>query len=155
MSELTARPDIPRPSFSLEGRVAMVTGANKGLGRDLALALGGAGATVVAAARRPELLEDVLATIKADGGEAAAVPLELTDRGSIDAAVASAVERFGRLDILVNNAGLGFNHDAVDVTEQDWDELMDVNVRGLFFACQSAARHMLPRGYGRIINMAS
>jgi len=83
------------------------------------------------------------------------MPLDLTDRGSIDAAVAAAVERFGQLDILVNNAGLGFNHDAVDVTEQDWDELMDVNVRGLFFACQSAARQMLPRGYGRIINMAS
>lgn len=133
----------------------MVTGANKGLGHDLALALGGAGANVVAAARRPEQLAEVVDTIQADGSAAVAVPLELTQRTSISAAVEAAVDHFGRLDILVNNAGLGTNHDAIDVTEQEWDELMAVNARGLFFACQAAARHMLPRGYGRIVNMAS
>ena len=87
----------------------MVTAANKGIGHDVALALGGAGARVVAAARRPETSEGVLGT----------------------------------------------NHDALDVTEQERDELMAVSVRGPFFACQSAARHMIPQGYGRIVNMAS
>jgi NAD(P)-dependent dehydrogenase (short-subunit alcohol dehydrogenase family) len=155
MNDIADRPAIPRLNFSLEGRVAMVTGANKGLGHDLTLALAGAGAHVIAAARNPDQLSDVLAAIDADGGEATAVRLDLTDLASIDAAVAAGVERFGKLDILVNNAGLGFNHDAIDVTEADWDDMMDVNLKGLFFMAQAAARRMLPQGYGRIINMAS
>ncbi|CAN5714101.1 D-threitol dehydrogenase [soil metagenome] len=148
-------PAIPRPSFSLRGRVALVTGANKGLGHDLALALGGAGARVAAASRVPAAVDPVVAAIEADGGEAAGITLDLTDRSSIESAVGAVVDRFGRLDILVNNAGLGLNHDAIDATEAEWDELMAVNVRGLFFACQSAARRMIPQGYGRIVNMAS
>lgn len=155
MDTQATRPIIPRPSFSLEGRVAMVTGANKGLGHDLALALGGAGARVAAAARDPGKVAAVVEAIAADGGEAAPVRLDLTERASIERAMEEVVARFGRLDILVNNAGLGTNHDAVDATEAEWDELMAVNVRGLFFACQSAARRMIPQGYGRIVNMAS
>ena len=89
------------------------------------------------------------------GGEASPVELDLTDRGSIEGAVAATVAAFGRIDILVNNAGLGTNHDAIDATEAEWDDLFAVNVRGLFFACQSAARRMLPQGSGRILNMAS
>jgi NAD(P)-dependent dehydrogenase (short-subunit alcohol dehydrogenase family) len=155
MSRPSLGPIIPRPSFSLEGRVALVTGANKGLGHDLALALGGAGARVAAASRVPAAAAPVVAALEAAGGEAAAVALDLTHRPSIEAAVEAVVDRFGRLDILVNNAGLGLNHDAIDATEEEWDALMAVNVRGLFFACQSAARRMIPQGYGRIVNMAS
>ena len=142
-------------SFSIEGQVAMVTGATGGIGADLAAAFGLAGARVAVAGRDRARAEAVAKTIRAAGGEAAAIELDLTDRASIDDAVNRVVETFGRIDILVNNAGLGTNHDAIDATEVEWDELFAVNVRGLFFACQSAARHMLRQGSGRIVNMAS
>jgi NAD(P)-dependent dehydrogenase (short-subunit alcohol dehydrogenase family) len=142
-------------SFSIEGQVALVTGATGGIGADLAAALGSAGALVGVAGRRTEQVAAVVETIRAAGGQAAPIDLDLTDRASIDAAVAAVVAAFGRIDILVNNAGLGTNHDAIDATEAEWDELFAVNVRGLFFACQSAAREMLPQGSGRIVNMAS
>jgi NAD(P)-dependent dehydrogenase (short-subunit alcohol dehydrogenase family) len=142
-------------SFSIEGQVALVTGATGGIGADLATALGLAGARVGVAGRRDDRVSEVVETIRAAGGEAEPVELDLTNRESIEAAVGHVVETFGRIDILVNNAGLGTNHDAIDATEAEWDELFAVNVRGLFFACQSAARHMLGKGYGRIINMAS
>lgn len=142
-------------SFSVEGRIALVTGATGGIGTDLAAALGRAGARVGVAGRRGSRVQSVVEAIRAAGGEASAIDLDLTDRSSIEAAVANVVATFGRIDILVNNAGLGTNHDAIDATEAEWDELFAVNVRGLFFACQSAARHMLAQGSGRIINMAS
>lgn len=142
-------------SFSLEKQVALVTGATGGIGADLAAALAQAGASVGVAGRRESRVRSVVEAIRAAGGQAAAIDLDLTDRASIEAAVGRVVERFGRIDILVNNAGLGTNHDAIDATEAEWDELFAVNVRGLFFACQSAARHMLAQGSGRIINMAS
>jgi NAD(P)-dependent dehydrogenase (short-subunit alcohol dehydrogenase family) len=142
-------------SFSIEGRVALVTGATGGIGSDLAAALGRAGARVGVAGRRGSRALSIVEAIRAAGGEASPIDLDLTDRSSIEAAVVRVVETFGRIDILVNNAGLGTNHDAIDATEAEWDELFAVNVRGLFFACQSAARHMLAQGSGRIINMAS
>ena len=143
------------PSFSLVGQVALVTGASQGIGHDLALALANAGARVVVAARQREQLEAVVAEMAAVGSEAAAVVVDLRDRASIEAAVAASVARFGRLDILVNNAGLGTNHDALEATEAEWDELFAVNVRGLFFACQSAGRRMVDQAYGRIVNLSS
>jgi len=143
------------PDFSLSGQVALVTGASQGIGHDLALALAHAGARVAVAARQVGLLERLCAEIAAEGGDAAAVEMDLRDRGSIEAAVAATVERFGRLDVLVNNAGLGTNHDALDATEAEWDDLFAVNVRGLFFACQSAGRRMVGQRYGRIVNMSS
>jgi NAD(P)-dependent dehydrogenase (short-subunit alcohol dehydrogenase family) len=133
---------MEQPSFDLTGRVALVTGAGRGIGHDLALALVGAGATVVSGIR---------------GGDAPteSVTIDLRDIGSIRAAVDTVVERHGRIDMLVNNAGLGTNHDALDVTEEEWDELMAVNLKGLFFTCQAAGRHMVARRYGRIVNMSS
>jgi NAD(P)-dependent dehydrogenase (short-subunit alcohol dehydrogenase family) len=133
---------MEQPSFDLTGRVALVTGAGRGIGHDLALALVGAGATVVSGIR---------------GGNAPteSVAIDLRDIGSIRAAVDTVVERHGRIDMLVNNAGLGTNHDALDVTEEEWDELMAVNLKGLFFTCQAAGRHMVARRYGRIVNMSS
>ena len=124
--------------FELDGQVALVTGAGRGIGRDLALALREAGATVVAGVR--------------DTGDAPvdAVELDLRDVASIRRAVDEV-----RPDVLVNNAGVGTNHDALDATEEEWDELLDVNLKGLFFACQAAGRHMVERGYGRIVNMSS
>jgi len=143
------------PSFDISGQVALVTGASRGIGRDLVLALAAAGARVAAGARNPAGAEDVVREAVDGGGEAAAVEMDLTDRASIDRAVNGTVDRFGRIDILVNNAGLGTNHDALDATEEEWDELFAVNVRGLFFACQSAGRHMVAQRHGRIVNMAS
>jgi NAD(P)-dependent dehydrogenase (short-subunit alcohol dehydrogenase family) len=137
---------VDYPSFDLDGHVALVTGASRGIGHDLALALAHAGAQVVAGARSiPELEEEGIHPLE----------LDVRDRRSVDAAVASAIERFGKLDVLVNNAGLGTNHDALDATEEEWDELMAVNLKGAFLACQAAGRHMVERGYGRIVNMSS
>jgi NAD(P)-dependent dehydrogenase (short-subunit alcohol dehydrogenase family) len=133
---------MEQPSFDLGGHVALVTGASRGIGHDLALALAGAGATVVSGVRSGE-------------GPTESVRLDLRDVGSIGRAVDEVAERHGQLDILVNSAGLGTNHDALDATEEEWDELLDVNLKGLFFACQAAGRHMVARGYGRIVNMSS
>jgi len=133
---------MEQPSFDLDGRIALVTGAARGIGRDLALALQGAGATVVSGVRSGDAPTE-------------SVPMELRDVESIRAGVDAVVERHGRIDVLVNNAGVGTNHDALDVTESEWDELLDVNLKGLFFACQAAGRHMVPAGYGRIVNMSS
>lgn len=133
---------MEQPSFDLSGRVALVTGAGRGIGHDLALALEGAGATVVSGVRGGE-------------GPTKTVRLDLREVGSIRAAVDEVVARHGTIDVLVNNAGLGTNHDALDATEEEWDELMAVNLRGLFFACQAAGRHMVRAGSGRIVNMSS
>jgi NAD(P)-dependent dehydrogenase (short-subunit alcohol dehydrogenase family) len=133
---------MDQPSFDLDGRIALVTGASRGIGHDLALALQGAGATVVSGVRSGDAPTDP-------------VTIDLRDVASIRAAVDEVVERHGRIDVLVNNAGVGTNHDALDATEEEWDELLDVNLKGLFFACQAAGRHMVPAGYGRIVNMSS
>ena len=143
------------PTFDLDGRVALVTGASRGIGRDLALAVAHAGASVAVAARTVDDLRSLAAEIEAEGGSAHPVALDLRSLASIERAVAETVARFGRIDILVNNAGLGTNHDALDATEEEWDELMDVNLKGLFFACQAAGRRMVERRYGRIVNMSS
>ncbi|HYY07399.1 MAG TPA: 3-oxoacyl-ACP reductase family protein [Actinomycetota bacterium] len=146
---------MEQPSFDVRGQVALVTGASRGIGRDLVVALVAAGARVVAGVRTEGAAEGVVAEVAEGGGDAAEVRIDLTDRSSIEHGVEAAVERFGRLDILVNNAGLGTNHDALDATEEEWDELFAVNVRGLFFACQSAGRRMVAQRHGRIVNMAS
>jgi NAD(P)-dependent dehydrogenase (short-subunit alcohol dehydrogenase family) len=140
---------------SLDGQVALVTGASRGIGAELALALGRAGARVAAAATTTEGCAAAVDALTAEGHDAAALAMDLRERASIEQAVAATIDRYGRIDILVNNAGLGTNHDALDATEQEWDDLFAVNVRGLFFACQSAGRRMVDQGYGRIVNMAS
>ncbi len=146
---------MDQPLFDLSGQAVLVTGASRGIGHDLALAFGRAGARVAAAATSAEGCSEVVETLRSEGADAVGLDLDLRDRASIAATVAATVERFGRLDVLVNNAGLGTNHDALDATEAEWDELFAVNVRGLFFACQSAGRVMTTQGYGRIVNMSS
>lgn len=140
----------PGMGFRLDGRVALVTGASRGIGYGVAKALAAQGAKVAVAARDAAELESLAKEI--DGF---AVPMDVRDVGSIRAGVDGVVKELGRLDVLVNNAGLGANHPALDVTEADFDEMMAVNLRGLFFCCQAAGRHMLAVGYGRIVNMSS
>ncbi|MGV8964987.1 MAG: SDR family NAD(P)-dependent oxidoreductase [Cellulomonas sp.] len=140
---------------SLAGQVAVVTGASRGIGHDLVLSLASAGAQVVAAVRSTTDADDLLDEVRSAGGTAIAVEVDLSEVASIRRSVARIVAETGRIDILVNNAGLGANHDAVDVTESDWDSMMDVNLKGLFFVSQAVANPMIARGYGRIINLSS
>jgi NAD(P)-dependent dehydrogenase (short-subunit alcohol dehydrogenase family) len=121
----------------------------------VSLALAGAGATVAVAARDETLLTGLVDEIGRDGGTALAAPLDVHDIASIEPVFAGVRDRLGSLDVLVNNAGLGENHPAEDVTERDWDEMMDVNLKGLFFCCRAAGRIMLEQGSGRIVNMSS
>lgn len=146
---------MEQPNFRLDGQVALVTGASRGIGHDLVLALAAAGATVAAGARRLADVEQLVGEVGASGGRGIGVELDVTSRDSIDAAVARVTDEAGSIDILVNNAGLGFNHDAVDVTEADWDAMMDVNLKGLFFVTQAVGRGMLERRYGRIVSLSS
>lgn len=141
--------------FDLDGRIVLVTGATQGIGRELAFLLAQAGGVVVATGRSA----DDLTGLRSEAAERAltldTVLLDVREVSSIDAAVAEVVDRHGRVDVLVNNAGLGTAHRALDVTEHDFDEMMSVNLRGLFFMSQAVARVMIPRGGGRIINISS
>lgn len=141
--------------FSITGKVAVVTGANRGIGHDLALALAGAGARVAVAGRDPGAIASVADEIRTAGGEALPIEMDVTATSRIGSAMEQVRDHFGSLDILVNNAGLGANRRAEEVTEADWDTMMAVNLRGLFFCCQAAGRIMLAQGAGRIINMSS
>ena len=146
---------MEQPNFRLDDEVAVVTGASKGIGRDLAKALAGAGAQVAVAARSIDELESLVADIEDAGGRALAVELDVRDVSQVQTAMDRVRNYFGSLDVLVNNAGLGANHPAEEITEADWDEMMAVNLRGLFFCCQAAGRIMLEQGKGRIVNMSS
>jgi NAD(P)-dependent dehydrogenase (short-subunit alcohol dehydrogenase family) len=151
-------------SIDLEGRVALVTGASSGLGAQFAKTLSKAGACVVLAARRVERLKALRAEIEAGGGDAHVVSLDVTDIDSIAAAVARAETEVGTLDILINNSGVSTTQRLTDVTPDDFDYVMDTNVRGSFFVAQEVGKRMLARARGaapgtftggRIVNIAS
>jgi len=146
---------MEQPNFSLAGQVAIVSGASRGIGYDLVLALARAGAVVAAGVRSIDDATDLVAQVADRDGRAMAIELDVTDQGSIQRGVARVLADEGKIDILVNNAGLGANHDALDITEADWDEMMDVNLKGLFFLTQAVARSMVERGHGRVINLSS
>lgn len=143
------------PELPLSGQVAVVTGASRGIGHDLVLALASAGATVAAAARSVADVHGLVDEVAGAGGRALAVEIDVTDLSSIRRGVQHVVEEAGDIDVLVNNAGLGSNQDALAVTESDWDEMIGVNLKGLFFMTQAVAGSMVERGYGRIVNMSS
>ncbi len=139
----------------LEGRVALVTGASGGLGAHFAGVLARAGARVAVAARRVEACAAVCDAIRAAGGQADAFALDVADAGSVRAAFAAVARRFGRLDVLVNNAGIATTAPALDLAEDDWDRVVDTNLKGAFLCAQAAARLMTDGGGGTIVNVAS
>ncbi|OWW18495.1 SDR family oxidoreductase [Noviherbaspirillum denitrificans] len=146
---------------NFEGKIALVTGASSGLGARFAKVLAQAGAQVVLASRRVERLKELRAEIEAGGGAAHVVTLDVTDYGSIKAAIAHAETEAGPIDILVNNSGVSTTQRLVDVTPEDYAFVMDTNQRGAFFVAQEAAKRMIARAKGdpkkqhRIINIAS
>ncbi|MBB1061341.1 2-dehydro-3-deoxy-D-gluconate 5-dehydrogenase KduD [Marilutibacter spongiae] len=139
--------------FSLEGKVALVTGANTGLGQGIALALAEAGADIAAAGIAPPT--ETEAKVKAMGRRFVAIEANLMSVEPIDRVIAETLQGLGGLDILVNNAGLIRRADAVDFTEKDWDDVMNVNIKSAFFMSQAAGRHFIAQGRGKIINIAS
>ena len=148
---------MPYPGLSLEGHVALVTGSARGIGRALAVGLAQAGANV-AVSDLSDMLEEagtVRDEIRNSGRESAAYPLDVLDLSDIRESIGKVVRDFGRLDILVNNAGIRVRKPSLEVTEADWDAVIDTNLKGVFFCAQAAARPMIDRGGGRIINIAS
>lgn len=143
------------PRFDLNGRVALVTGAARGLGRAISLALANAGADVALGLRDASTGEDLATEIEGMGRAALPVQMDVTRLDQIARAVEQVVARFGRLDILVNNAGLGPENPAQDVREEDFDLTVAVNVKGTFFASQAAGRVMIRQNFGRIVNLSS
>lgn len=139
----------------LEGQVALVTGAGRGIGRAISLALGQAGAQVVTAARTLAEIEAVAGEISAAGGTALALPLDLADEAAVATLFDQIRTRLGRLDILVNNAGIGLFGPVLDFASADLDRLYSINVRGTFLCCQQALKLMIPQHSGYIINIAS
>lgn len=146
---------MSRDLFDLSGRVALVTGASRGLGQYLARALARAGADLVVTSRSAERLASFAAEIGALGRRAVSLELDVRDPESIRRMMARAEAAAGRVDILVNNAGCNVRKPALEVTWEDWNLILDTNLRGSFFVAQAAARGMIDRGYGRIINIGS
>jgi NAD(P)-dependent dehydrogenase (short-subunit alcohol dehydrogenase family) len=141
--------------FDLTGKVAIVTGTSRGLGQYLGRALARAGADLVITSREPAKLKDFQKEIEALGRRALPLALDVRELASIRQMADAAVAHYGKVDILVNNAGCNVRKPALEVTWDDWNLVLDTNLRGTFFVSQAIARHMLPRQYGRIINIGS
>lgn len=138
--------------IDLGGRTALVTGASRGIGREIALALGAAGANVACVATHEQLLSEVAAKI---GPNALAVKANVAAPAECEAAVAKCVERFGGLDILVNNAGITRDNLLLRMKEEEWDAVVDTNLKGPFLLMKAASRHLMKSKAGRVINVSS
>jgi 2-deoxy-D-gluconate 3-dehydrogenase len=141
--------------FKLNGNVALATGASRGLGQGMAISLAEAGADVVLVARTESALEETAAIIRETGSMALVVQADLAKSSEADRVVRNAIDHFGQIDILLNAAGTQIRKPIPEVTEQDFDYLMDVNLKSLYFISQSAVREMVKRNKGKIINIAS
>lgn len=142
--------------FNLTGRHVLVTGASSGLGRHFAGMLGRSGARLTLGARRAEALAQTVAAVEAEGGQAQAVVMNVTDRAGIEAALDQAQERFGPVDVLVNNAGVTATTPALELAESEWDGVVDTNLKGVFLVAQAVAKRMAAAGRGgSIVNVAS
>lgn len=141
--------------FSLDGRIAVVTGASRGIGAAVAVDLARAGADVAITARQVTSLATARRDVEATGRRCAPIALDVTNLGSIAAAVESVERELGPIDLLVNNAGVNIPRPAVEVTEEQWDQVLDTNLKGVFFCAQQVGRRMVERRRGKIVNVAS
>jgi len=141
--------------FDLTGKIALVTGASRGLGRHFAATLAGAGADVIITARNTDSLQEPKAEIEKQGRRCLSLELDVTQHESIRRMADAAINAWGRIDILVNNAGCNIRKPALDVSWDDWNRVLDTNLRGPFFVAQAVAPNMIERGYGRIVNIGS
>ena len=142
--------------LSLEGKVAVVTGSSRGIGRAIAEGLASAGAAVTVNGRDPDATRTVADAIAAAGGKSLAVAADVTNAAEVERLFQTTVTTFGRLDILVNNAGISpYYKPAEAMTEAEWDDIMKVNLKSVFLCCQAAGRVMIPQKSGRIINISS
>jgi NAD(P)-dependent dehydrogenase (short-subunit alcohol dehydrogenase family) len=142
-------------TIDLSGKIAVVVGGSQGIGFAIARGLAEAGATVVIANRKIEKGQSAAESISKDGFKAVAIPADITDKSSVESLMARVMSDFGQIDILVNSAGAMVRKPAEDITEEDWDQVMNINLKGLFFCCQFAGREMIKRQKGRIINISS
>ncbi len=142
-------------AFDLTGRIAVLTGAASGIGRATALVLSGAGATVVLGDIDGPGVEATVKEIDGRGGRAVGVEMDVTRRADVDALVARATGSYGRIDVMGNIAGVRSDGPVVDITDAEFDRVLDINLRGVFYGCQAALRAMIPQGSGNIINISS
>ena len=141
--------------FSLEGKVAVVTGASRGFGKAIAIGLAEAGADLVLAARTESALKEVAAEIEAKGRKALAVPADMGSAESIENLANKTIETFGKVDILINNAGVGCNLPFLNTPAEEWDRVQEINTRGYFLSTQAFGKHMFKAKAGRVINISS
>ncbi len=141
--------------FSLENKVAIVTGARRGIGQGIALALAQAGADIVVSDINQEECQKVVEEIEGLGRKGLAVKCDVTQKSEVEEMVAQTVKEFGKVDILVNNAGIAGMKPFLDLTEEEWDRVLDINLKGQFLCARAAAKEMVKQKWGRIINIAS
>lgn len=145
----------PKDLFDLSGKVAIVTGSSRGLGQYFARALAGAGADLVITSRQLSSLDAFQKELSETERRVLPLELDVTDHSSIEKMASAAFEAFGKIDVLVNNAGCNIRKPALDITWEDWNTVLDTNLRGPFFVAQAIARHMIAQQAGRIINIGS
>lgn len=150
---LSAKPVLER--FKLDGKVALVTGAGQGIGRGFSHALGEAGAKIAVIDIVKERAEQVVEELKGKKIGAFPITADMTRKKDIENMIDNIIDKWGKLDIAVNNAGICIWDDAETLPEENWDKLMQLNLKGVFLCCQAEAKVMLPQGYGKIINTAS
>ena len=141
--------------FDLSGKIAIVTGGNQGIGFGIASGLAGAGATVVIANRRAAEGQKAAKALQKEGLNAVAIPTDVSIRASMEKLVAKVISDFGKLDIMVNNAAVMVRKPVEDFTEEEWNQIINTNLKGVFFGCQLAGREMMKRKKGKIINVSS
>jgi NAD(P)-dependent dehydrogenase (short-subunit alcohol dehydrogenase family) len=146
----------PIPTVDLTGKVAIVTGSTEGLGYGMAVVLAAYGATVVVSSRRKEKSEEIASEINGMGAKAIAIPCDVSRKSDIDALVAETVNQLGKVDIMVNNAGMGITKRIIEMSEDEWDQVIDTNLKSVFFGMAAAGKVMIDQGIkGRIINISS